>query len=42
MVKCWFGGYKEGGCKNNIYNIYIILIILLYILWINPDCADDF
>ena len=44
MVKCWFGGYKVGGCKNNIYNyiIYIILIILLYILWINPDCADDF
>ena len=43
MVKCWFGGYKVGGCKNNIYNIiYIILIILLYILWINPDCTDDF
>ena len=43
MVKCWFGGYKVGGCKNNIYNIiYIILIILLYILWINPHCANDF
>ena len=43
MVKCWFGGYKVGGCKNNIYiYIYIILIILLYILWINPHCADGF
>ena len=34
MVKCWFGGYKVGGCKNNIYNIYIFYsyYIIIYIM----------
>ena len=29
MVKCWFGGYKVGGCKNNIY----ILFLLYYYIY---------
>ena len=35
MVKCWFGGYKVGGCKNNIYNynyIYYSYYIIIYIM----------
>ena len=34
MVKCWFGGYKVGGCKNNIYNYYIYYsyYIIIYIM----------
>ena len=33
MVKCWFGGYKVGGCKNNIYNILYILFLLYYSIY---------
>ena len=34
MVKCWFGGYKVGGCKNNIYiYIYYSYYIIIYIMY---------
>ena len=41
MVKCWFGGYKVGGCKNNIYKYYIYYsYYILYILYINRLTAQ--